>query len=110
MKLKDFVSQAIRDIVGGVQDAQSQLPQGSVVPAVRNSYKSVETGISDVTSIQFDVTVSADERKGSEAKLNVVAAIVGGSVKGDSGSSSSYAAKLSFRVPVKFPQVRASDT
>lgn len=109
MELKDFVSHAICDIVNGVQDAQVQLPQGSVVPAVRNSYKSVETGISDITSIQFEVSVTADERKGSEAKLNVVAAFVGGGVKGDSGSSSSYAAKLSFRVPVKFPQVHASD-
>lgn len=110
MQLKEFVSQAICDIVCGVQDAQGQLPQGSVVPVVRNSYKSVDAGISDVTSIQFEVAVSADERKGSEAKLNVVAAIVGGGVKGDSGSSSSYAAKLSFRVPVKFPQIRATDT
>lgn len=108
MELKEFVSRAICDIVGGIQDAQSQVPVGVVIPAVRNSYKSVEAGISDLTSIQFEVTVAADEKKGSEAKLNVVAAIIGGGVKGDSGSSNSYAAKLSFRVPVKFPQANAS--
>lgn len=104
MELREFVSKALCDIINGVKDAQKQTDVGTIVPFVANNYKSVETGISETTSIAFEVTVKTDERSGSEAKLNVVAAIVGGGVKGESGSSSGHAAKLSFRVPIKYPR------
>ena len=104
MELRQFVSQALCDIVNGVRDAQKQTDSGTIVPSVAATFKSVETGISELTSIQFEVTVKTDERKGSEAKLSVVAAVVGGSVKGESGNSTGHAAKLTFRVPVKFPR------
>ncbi|MCR4346292.1 MAG: hypothetical protein NUV55_03660 [Sulfuricaulis sp.] len=104
MELRQFVSRALCDIVNGIKDAQQETDKGTIVPKVASSFKAVETGISDLTAIEFEVTVKTDERAGSEAKLSVVAAIVGGSVKGESGNSSGHAAKLSFRVPVKLPR------
>lgn len=104
MELRQFVSRALCDIVNGIKDAQLETDKGTIVPKVTSSFKAVETGISDLTVIEFEVTVKTDERAGSEAKLSVVAAIVGGSVKGESGNSSGHAAKLSFRVPVKLPR------
>ena len=103
MDLRDFVSTALLDIIEGVKDAQTKTDKGTIVPAVRQNYKSVETGISELTTVEFEVTVKSDERAGSEAKLSVVAAVVGGGVKGESGSSSGHAAKLTFRVPVRLP-------
>jgi hypothetical protein len=70
---------------------------------VRSSHKSVDSGISELTNVQFEVTVKIDERMGPEAKLSVVAAVVGGAVKGESGSSSGHAAELAFRVPIRLP-------
>lgn len=104
MELRQFVSRALCDIVNGIKDAQKETDKGTIVPQVGSSFKAVETGISDLTAIEFEVTVKTDERAGSEAKLSVVAAIVGGSVKGESGNSSGHAATLSFRVPVKLPR------
>jgi len=104
MELRQFISKALCDIVNGIKDAQKETDKGTIVPHATTNAKAVEAGISDLTSIEFEVTVKTDERTGSEAKLNVVAAIVGGSVKGESGNSSGYASKLSFRVPVKLPQ------
>lgn len=104
MELRQFVSRALCDIVNGVKDAQQETDKGTIVPHVSSSFKSVETGISALTAIEFEVTVKTDERAGSEAKLSVVAAFVGGSVKGESGNSSGHAAKLTFRIPVKLPQ------
>lgn len=104
MELRKFVSRALCDIINGVKDAQTETDKGVIVPVVANNYKAVETGISDLSAIEFEVSVKTDERAGSEAKLSVVAAIVGGSVKGESGSTSGHVAKLAFRVPVKFPR------
>ena len=49
---------------------------------ITRNFKAVETGISQVQAVDFEVTVRADKKEGSEAKLNVVAAVIGGGVKG----------------------------
>ena len=104
MELRSFISQALLDVIGGVGDAQSRSQPGTVVPAgIKQAYKAVEAGISEHQTIDFEVTVKADERSGSEAKLSVVAAFVGGSIKGDSGKTGGHAATLKFRVPVRLP-------
>ncbi len=102
MELRNFISQALLDVIGGVEDAQAKSQPGTVVPAgIKKAYKAVEVGISELQVIDFEVTVKADESSGSKAKLSVVAAFVGGSVKGESGKSGGHAATLKFRVPVR---------
>jgi hypothetical protein len=101
MELRAFIAKALEDIVLGVKDAQAKTPSGVVVPAWPSTLETVKAGLSDQT-VEFEVTVKTDETKGSEAKLSVVAAVVAGGIKGQSGSASGYAAKLSFRVPVRF--------
>lgn len=107
MELRTFIKKALLDIVGGVTDAQTELENGEIVPAIVDSFKSVETGISDIQSVEFEVAVTTENHKGSEAKLNVVAAVVGGGVKGQSGSGSEHVARLHFRVPVRLPRDKA---
>jgi hypothetical protein len=102
MELRDFIKEALKDIMGGVADAQNEISSGSIVPRTSDSFQSVETGISNIQPIQFEVTVSTGEKSGSEAKLSVVAAVIGGNVKGDSSNSSGHVARLAFKVPVKF--------
>jgi len=102
MELRNFIKEALKDIMGGVADAQKEIADGVVVPPTADSFKSVETGISNIVPVEFEVTVTTDEKAGSEAKLSVVAAVVGGHVKGDSSNASGHVGKLSFKVPVKF--------
>jgi hypothetical protein len=103
MDLRDFISQALVDIISGVADAQKKIPDGEIVPNVAKTFTAVEHGVSDIQSVGFEVTVRADEREGSEAKLNVVTAIIGGGVKGEIGKSGGHAATLSFKVPIRLP-------
>lgn len=111
MELKAFVSAALQDIVGGVQDAQSKLPPGVIVPAGLDSdYRSIEAGISSLQFVAFEVTVSAEDRSGSEGKLNVVAAIVGGGIKAESTRNSGHAASLNFRIPIQLPASKPGNT
>lgn len=104
MKLKEFISQALQDIMGGVLEAQEKISDGIIIPSVSDSFKSVETGISDIQPIDFEVSVTADEKAGSEAKLSVVAAFIGGNIKGQTNQSAGHVAKLRFKIPVKFPK------
>jgi len=103
MELRSFISTALVDIVGAIQDAQGKTPDDTVVPNIVHNLKAVEAGISELQTVSFEVTVRADDTKGSEAKLNVVAAVFGGGVSGHSGESGGHAATLKFSVPLKLP-------
>lgn len=103
MELRKFITQSLLDIIGGVQDAQKGTDEGCIVPNVARTFQAVEHGVSELQIVEFDVTVKADERAGSEAKVNVVAAVIGGGVKGQSDKSDGHAATLKFKVPVRFP-------
>lgn len=103
MNLREFIKEALVDIVGAVEDAQASIKIGKIVPKVNKNYKSVETGISEIQGVDFEVSVVADEKSGNEAKLNVVAAVVGGGVKGQSNKGTEHAAKLKFKIPIELP-------
>lgn len=102
MELRSFVSKSIEDIYMGVSDAQDNLPKGAVVAPTARSFKSVETGISERQSINFEVKVRVDEQKGKKAKLSVVTGLIGGGMAEDSSTDSGHSATLQFSVPISF--------
>lgn len=104
MELRTFISQALVDIIGAVEDAQKRTPLGSVVPSIIKNFEAVKHGVSELQAVDFEVTVRADERADSEAKLSVVAAVVGGGLRGESGKSEGHAATLKFRIPILLPR------
>lgn len=104
MELKTFVKTALLDIIEAVQDAQTETPAGAIVPeGINRSFKSVEHGVSELQAVDFEVSVTAGEAKGSEGKLGVVTAIVGAGVAGKSSTESSNCSRLKFRIPVQLP-------
>ncbi len=103
MELRAFIKESIKDIMGGVHDAQLEIEYGEVVPKSSTKLSVIETGLTSIQAIDFEVSVNVVENAGSEAKLNVVAAVVNGGVKGNSSNSSGHTATLSFKVPVKMP-------
>jgi len=104
MELKEFISKALQDIIGGVIDAQEKIPNGFIIPNVVKNFQAIEYGISDIQSVEFEVSVIGDKKTGSEAKLSVVAAVIGGNVKGNLNQSTSNVSRLSFKIPIRFPQ------
>lgn len=104
MELRKFIANALVDIVEGIKAAQDKTSSGTVAPSwIADHYKAIESGVSRVQPIDFEVTVKADESKGSSAKISVVAAVVGGGVKGESGEKSGSVATLKFRIPILLP-------
>lgn len=110
MNLKDFVSQTLVDIMDGVKDAQARTSPGQVIPYVVKTFEAVEHGVSEIQTVMFQVSVRAEEKKGSEVRISVVTALVGGGVKGESSQSDGHTATLTFKVPVRFPVVEKPDS
>ena len=104
MELRTFGKETLKDVLGGIHDAQAEIEYGEVVPQLNEEgWKGLETGLTSFQAIDFEVSVNAVEKEGSEAKLSVVAAVIGGHVKGDSSNVAEHTAKLSFKVPIKLP-------
>lgn len=108
MELKVFIKETLKDIVGAVEEAQNEISKGEIVPYSNSTFKGIETGASDIQTIEFEVTVTVNEKEGSEAKLSVVAAVIGGNIKGQSDSTVGHVGRLKFRIPVKLPMKKDS--
>jgi len=108
MELKNFIKEALKDIIHGVQEAQNEIKDGEIVPSINEeTFTNVSTGFTSYQTIDFEVSVNTIEKEGTEAKLNVVAAVIGGHVKGDSTNTSGHVAKLGFKVPIRFSKNKA---
>jgi len=103
MELQEFITKSLTDIHEGVQAAQQKLPPGFVVPSVKSHYRSVETGISELQSVRFEVAVEAVEEKGKSAKLSVVAGLFSGSLADQSKRQQGHSGVLTFSIPIRLP-------
>jgi len=104
MELRTFVKKALLDIIGAVKDVQAETEAGTVVPGgVNKNYESVKHGVSEIQAVDFEVSVTAEESKGSEGKLGVISSVVGAGVAGKSSNDTSQSSKLKFRIPLQLP-------
>lgn len=114
MELKEFVSKSLLEIMAGVADAQKQTKAGSIVPHVlsrvhttggwgERTLKAIEQGSTEIQTVEFEVTVKADEREGAQGRISVVAGLFGAGITADKGKTDEHGTTLKFRVPIAFP-------
>lgn len=106
MELRSFIATSITDIYNGVLDAQAALPTRAVVPFDSTRFRSIDSGVSNCQTIQFDVVVRVDEQKGKAAKISVVAGVFGGGLSDNSSKDSGHSGTLKFGVPILFPSTQ----
>ena len=104
MELREFIAATIKDIVGGVADAKSQLPRTSTGDEIKGGREKYEI-YSDRIEVEFDIEVgmsSADESKGG---LTVLLASIGVGAGTKSSAEEKTTNRINFRVPVQLPVV-----
>lgn len=104
MELRNFISATLLDIIGAVKDAQGKSDPNTIIPDVPRNEKTVLAGTNDLQTVEFEVTVNADERSGTETKISVVSAFLGGSTKAGSDRIGGHVATLKFRIPICLPR------
>ncbi|MGH8758778.1 MAG: hypothetical protein ACREVW_04595 [Burkholderiales bacterium] len=111
MELKDFVAESLIQIVQGVALAQKEL-KGSgarVSPRMRATDKAHTIGEAEmdggqpVSSVEFDVVVTATKGKGSKGTIGVVVGALGLGTQAQSESKSGEESRIKFKVPVLLP-------
>jgi hypothetical protein len=112
MELKEFIAQALADIVQGVLDAQVALGSNGkfVNPELSTAQGSLEAqgrlvsikGQS-VQTVEFDVAVTASSATGTKGGIGVVAGVFAFGSQGQSSAENVAVSRLKFSVPVTLP-------
>lgn len=104
MDLKTFVSESLKQIIDGVEEAQLQSKNSVINPAWRN-----EDGEGfHIRVVEFDVAVTLEKKSGSKGGIGVWAGAVGLGSQGQSKSSDVSVSRIKFSVQVVF-QTDAKD-
>lgn len=111
MQLKEFVSQALVDILEGVSDAQRKvkMPGAQVNPYIGNgSAELTKLGIAWAGGraahlVQFDLAITASEGTGTKGGIGVLAGVVNLGSSGQSNSENVTASRIQFAVPITLP-------
>lgn len=99
MELREFISETLKNIIDGIQDAQDYADTtkgtGTIVPQLPAGSGSIE--------VQFDVAVLAEKSTTAEGKAGISVFSVGASAGAETESMSSTASRIKFPVPVNLP-------
>ncbi len=108
MKLQEFISQALQDIVRGVLDAQNALaengkhinPQPSI-NSPRRLHDSAEGH--HIQDVNFDVAVTAVEKEGSAVGIGVLAAAFNLGAQAQTFTENAAVSRIKFTVGLTLP-------
>lgn len=107
MRIDEFVSQTLSQIVRGVVDAQGAVDDDGAeinpsVPSGKAGHFDTGTG-THIQDVEFDIAVTVSESEKSGAGLRVGVPWIGGDVAGGSDRQSSTVNRIKFTVPVRLP-------
>ena len=119
MDLKEFVSETLVSIVGGIKDAQEKTKElgASVNPGglMRKSEAVSDNSTWDNRNnnfsqpVAFDIAITAEDSAKGGARVKVLSGILGGDIGGEKGSKNVLASRIQFAVPVLFPSEDIDD-
>ncbi|EIQ1514463.1 hypothetical protein LUR59_004661 [Vibrio parahaemolyticus] len=114
MELKEFITEALTQIVEGVHEAQVKVDASGaeINPIVRGGIDYVAQnggGLATANGnyaqlVEFDVAVTVTEGQGTKGGIGIVAGAINLGSTGQSNSENSSVSNLKFKVPVALPQ------
>jgi hypothetical protein len=109
MELKQFISEALFQLIDGVVEAQSKVDSlgGRVIPFVRDpEKKSLYSKTPDdlpVVFVDFDISVEAQEGTGTKGGVGVVTGMFNLGSSGESKENKQLSNRIKFSIPVALP-------
>ncbi len=103
MELRIFIKQALLDIVKGIEDAQKETPEGTIVPKTSIDKPYLEMGFTKMQIIDFEIAVRIEESTGKDAKIGVVSGFFNSGVSGNASNDKSQESIIRLKIPVQYP-------
>ncbi len=70
-ELREFITRALLDIITGIEDTQQQSSIDKIIPDIAGGDQKARPEISDIQSIEFEVSIKVDKQTSGEGKLDV---------------------------------------
>ena len=111
MKLQEFVSETLKEIIAGVKESQKYAESEGAWVSPRMFTRGDKTSIryladkdhANIEQIEFDVAVTSTEGSATEAGAGIFVAAIGLGAKGKSDASSSSVSRIKFSIPLGLP-------
>jgi hypothetical protein len=111
MKLQEFVKETLREIIAGVQEAQTYAattgarinPDEDHARANTSYIDTSDGGIAPIKEIDFDVAVTSTDTTEAQAGAGIFVAALGIGAKGKSDTLNSCVSRIKFSVPIALP-------
>jgi hypothetical protein len=111
MKLEEFITETINQIISGISKTHDHAKEmgATVNPKLKREVRRHSTGETKVESrspihtVEFDVAVTTTEGKGTKGGIGVFVGPVGIGSQGQRESSNTSVSRIKFSVPVIFP-------
>lgn len=111
MKLEEFISETINQIISGIRKTHDHAKeQGAVVnPKIEHKKTTLSTketkieALSPIRTVEFDIAITTSEGKGTKGGIGIFVGPIGVGAQGKSDSSNSSISRIKFSVPVVFP-------
>ncbi|MFH1719034.1 MAG: hypothetical protein ABIF19_16900 [Planctomycetota bacterium] len=117
MELKEFVTEALLQIAGGIEAAQNKLHESGSAARINTSVSRDDSGTlvtggrrHSVEFVEFDVAILANS--GTEIKAGVgltVASLLSLNAGGRSNESHGSESRIKFKIPVAYPKHKYAD-
>ena len=113
MKLKDFVSNSISEIIDGIADAQNKTessgaiinPRGKAInsESISGFIEDDERQRTPIVKLKYNVVVEADDSESDKAGISVVGGIfgIGGAI--ENKNANRLTNSIAFSIPILFP-------
>jgi hypothetical protein len=101
MKLQEFVSETLKEIIAGVKEAQGYAGDHSAKISV---CAQSHLGYLPIEKVRFDVAVTSTDASETQAGAGVFVAVLGIGAKGKSDTSNSCVSRIKFSIPIVLPE------
>lgn len=95
MELREFICNALTDIVNGVKDAQEKSNNNGASIAYNG------TG----SDIEFNINLTEFESKGKDGGIGVAFGVIGASGDTNKSNTQTSATSIKFKVPIFYPKI-----
>lgn len=114
MKLQDFVSETLQQIIRGIKDAQEKTKDSGaeVSPALGawsgnlEKHKIIQAKSGHcVHFVDFDVALTVTQETETKAGIGIFASVIGIGAQGQTNNENATINRIQFRVPITLPQI-----
>lgn len=104
MELREFISNTLVDIQGGVNDAIHSANQGEIPGAINPVWRNVEeTSRQDIQIVSFDIAVAVSESDNNDLGGGIKVMGIGIDGKSTELKENTHTSRIQFTVPIILP-------